>query len=101
MSNRLEILFNILRVFNLVWIVFCAGIVEMTLNENKMIDTLAQNGNIAYPAQLLPLLIGVLSFARVLWFIYDEWSEKRKHVGAPQASNPDPQDGRNEHMSVP
>ncbi len=50
--------------------------IEMTLNENHMLNTLAQNGNIAYPAQLLPLLVGSLSFMRVLWLIYLERKER-------------------------
>jgi hypothetical protein len=70
---RLKFLFNILRVFNLGWIVFCAVLIELTLNENHMLRTLAKWGDIAFPAQLLPLLVGVLSFARVLWFMLLDW----------------------------
>jgi hypothetical protein len=75
---RLNILFNIFRVFNLFWIVFCVIVIEMTLNKNHMLKTLAQNGNIAYPAQLLPLIVGALSFLRVLWLIHAEWKERVK-----------------------
>jgi hypothetical protein len=46
--------------------------VEMTLNKNHMRRTLAQSGGIQYPAQLLPLIIGGLSFTRVLWLVYAE-----------------------------
>lgn len=53
--------------------VFCAVLIEMTLNENHMLQTVAKFGHIAFPAQLIPLLIGVLSFARVLWLIFLEW----------------------------
>jgi hypothetical protein len=53
--------------------VLCAVLIEMTLNENHMLQVLEKNGNIAFPAQLIPLLIGVLSFARVLWLILMEW----------------------------
>ncbi|KAG0645238.1 hypothetical protein D0Z07_8935 [Hyphodiscus hymeniophilus] len=75
-KRELKFLFNIFRVFNLFWIVFCAATIEMTLNKNHMLQTLAKNGEIAYPAQLIPLIIGTLSFVRVLWLIYSEWQEK-------------------------
>jgi hypothetical protein len=43
-----------------------------------MLQTLAKWGNIAFPAQLIPLLVGVLSFARVLWLILSDWVESRE-----------------------
>lgn len=58
-----------MRVFSFIWIVFCAIMIELTLNENHVIDTLAQNSPIRSPGQLLPLLIGILSFGRILWLI--------------------------------
>lgn len=45
----------------------------MTLNKNYMLNTLASYGEIAYPAQLVPLIVGILSLVRVLWLIYCEW----------------------------
>jgi hypothetical protein len=60
--------------------------IEMTLNENNMLDVLGQNGSVTSPSQLLPLLVGVLSFARVLWLIYVQWKEKRDKA-AKQLSN--------------
>jgi hypothetical protein len=62
-----------MRVFNLFWIVFCAAIVEMTLNQNNMIQVLARNTKaITAPAQLIPLLIGTVSFLRTLWLVSKE-----------------------------
>ena len=55
----------------------------MTLNKNHMLKTLAQNGKIAYPAQLLPLIVGALSFLRVLWLIYAGWKKRVKKVSSP------------------
>jgi hypothetical protein len=53
--------------------------VEMTLNKNNMWQTLAQNSTIIqYPSQLLPLLVGGLSFIRVLWLIYVEGRDRVK-----------------------
>lgn len=63
----------IFRLFNIAWIVFCASMIEMTLNRNNMLDTLGQTHTIASPAQLLPFLVGVLGFARVLWLIFKDW----------------------------
>ena len=79
-SYRLKFLFRIFRIFNLFWIIFCALMVEMTLNKNNMLQTLAQHGNIQYPAQLLPLLIGTLSFIRVMWLIYREGKDRVKEA---------------------
>jgi hypothetical protein len=74
-QNRLKLFYNVMRVYNLVWIVLCILIIENTLAENHMLRTLAKYGDIAFPAQLLPLLVGALSFLRVVWLIYVEWSE--------------------------
>ena len=74
--RRLKLLFKIFRVFNLFWILFCLLMVEMTLNKNHMRRTIAQDGGIRFPSQLLPLLIGGLSFIRVLWLIYAEGRDR-------------------------
>jgi len=71
--RELKLIFRVLSVFNIVWIVLCAVLIELTLGENHMLQTLAKYGNVAFPAQLLPLLVGVLSFARVLWLILVDW----------------------------
>jgi hypothetical protein len=77
---RLKFLFNILRIFNIFWIIFCAVMIEMTLNYNHMLQALEQYGHIGVPAQLLPLLVGTLSFARVLWLIYAEGKKRAKEA---------------------
>src|ERR1700753_2043576 len=54
--------------------------IEMTLNDNHMLGVLAKNsGQVANAAQLIPLLIGTLSFLRVLWLIFREWREEHIH----------------------
>jgi hypothetical protein len=63
--------------FNIAWIVFCAAMIEMTLHKNNMIAELAGGSNIAYPGQLIPLLVGILSFLRTVWLIFKEWREDR------------------------
>ncbi|KAE9382067.1 hypothetical protein N431DRAFT_552018 [Stipitochalara longipes BDJ] len=73
---ELKFLYHVFRIYNLFWIIFCALMVEMTLNKNNMLQTLAQHGNIQYPSQLLPLLIGTLSFIRVMWLIYREGRDR-------------------------
>ena len=70
--HRLKFIYNVQRIFNLFWMIFCAVIVEMTLIKNNMRQALAQYGHITTPAQLLPLLIGTLSFIRILWLISRE-----------------------------
>lgn len=82
--HRLKFLFNFFRVFNLFWMIFCAIMVEMTLTKNHIImtlsTTLSQNHSISNPAQLLPLLVGALSFLRVLWLIYTEGKKRVKEA---------------------
>jgi hypothetical protein len=34
---------------------------------------LGPNGNISYPAQLLPMMIGALSFLRICWLLFQRW----------------------------
>jgi hypothetical protein len=75
-------LYNVFRWYNLFWIVFCMLMVEMTLNKNNMLQALAKNGHIQYPAQLLPLLVGGLSFIRVLWLIYAEGRDRVKEASS-------------------
>jgi hypothetical protein len=58
--------------------IFCLLMVEMTLNKNHMRRTIAQDAGIQFPSQLLPLLIGGLSFIRVLWLIYAEGRDRVK-----------------------
>jgi hypothetical protein len=94
--RRLKLLFRVFRVFNLVWIVLCAVFIEMTLNENHMLQTVAKYGHIAFPAQLLPLLVGVLSFLRVLWLIMMDWVE----LGDEKAANEDPDHPVHPHRSA-
>ena len=77
-SHRLDFLFNIFRVFNLFWIIFCGASIEVTLNENHILQALSMNGKIAYPSQLIPLIVGALSFLRVLWLIHEGWKEHIK-----------------------
>jgi hypothetical protein len=54
--------------------------VEKTLGKNNMLGTLSQYSHIVYPSQLLPLLVGALSFLRVLWLIYAEGKERVKEA---------------------
>lgn len=49
--------------------------VEMTVIWNHVINVTGPNGNISYPAQLLPMLIGALSFIRICWLIFKQWRD--------------------------
>ncbi len=52
--------------------------VEFTLNVNYIKGVLVQGSTIAYPSQLLPMLIGLLSFVRIMWLIFRQrrWPEE-------------------------
>lgn len=55
--------------------------VEVTLNKNKITGVLGSSineGGIAYPAQLLPMLIGALSLVRILFLLYRQWSRSKE-----------------------
>ena len=54
--------------------------VEMTLIWNNVQDVIGANGTIAYPAQLLPLMIGALGLVRILYIIYRDWRPRRTDV---------------------
>jgi hypothetical protein len=49
--------------------------IELTLNYNHMLSVVAQTGAIGTPAQLLPFIIGAISFLRILYLIYKESKE--------------------------
>lgn len=70
---RLDILFKINCVFNLIWIAISAAKVELAVTWNYVRDVIGPNGNIDYPAQLLPMLIGALGFIRILWLMFKRW----------------------------
>jgi len=80
-EHRLKFINKLIRAVNLGWIIFCAVMIELTLNENHMLLTLSKWGNIAFPAQLVPLLVGVLSFARVLWLMLMDWADEEAPSG--------------------
>jgi hypothetical protein len=70
---RLKWLYIIFRGFNISWIGFCILTIELTLKENHMQGVLATSETVGLPSQLIPMLIGVFSFARVLWLIYKDF----------------------------
>jgi hypothetical protein len=49
--------------------------VELTVIWNHVINVVGPNGNISFPAQLLPMLIGALSFVRICWLIFKQWRD--------------------------
>ena len=47
--------------------------VELTLNWNHVENVVGNNGHMSYPAQLLPLIIGILGFVRILYIVYRDY----------------------------
>lgn len=72
---RLDFLFKLHRIYNLIWIGFSITQVELTIKWNHVINVIGPNGNLSYPAQLLPLLIGALSFVRIWWLMFKQWRD--------------------------
>ena len=93
--RRLKFIFNLNRVWNFFWMILCAVIIELTLMQNHMLGALATYGQITYPSQLLPLVIGAASFIRVLFLIYAEarekQDEKKKGKKGRRDANPTPE----------
>lgn len=67
-TNELCFIYRYVRFINVVWLIFSILAVEFTLNFNHVLSVLGgPNSMISLPTQLLPLLIGVFGFVRVVW----------------------------------
>jgi len=84
-----------LRILNIIWLVLTAISVEFTLNFNHVHGVLGDAGRIYIPSQLLPMLIGVLSFVRILWIRFENWrSPDDIEPSLPPTSNARPRRAR-------
>ena len=72
MGDRLNLICNLLRGLNLVWIIFCMLMVEFTINWNDVTGVVGEQG-VGGPGQILPMIIGIFSFVRILWLMFEEW----------------------------
>jgi len=67
-SFRLTFIHKFLRCFNLFWLLFSVTAVEFTLNYNHVKSVLGgPNSQLHLPTQLIPFLLGVFGFLRVVW----------------------------------
>jgi hypothetical protein len=62
--------------------------VEMTLIWNHVTQVLGPNGQITYPAQLLPMMIGALSFLRICWLLFQRWQNPPEECGEEDEATP-------------
>ncbi|KAK0744250.1 hypothetical protein B0T18DRAFT_200477 [Schizothecium vesticola] len=78
--TELRYLFLVLRVGNLVWLLFSATTVEVTLNFNDVHGVLGgkHDGGLQLPSQLLPFLIGMFSFLRIMYQLLREFFSKKE-----------------------
>jgi hypothetical protein len=67
--------------------------VEVTLNWNHVTQVLGPNGNITYPGQLLPAMIGALGFLRILWLLFRRWQ-------FPEADSSEERQGADQKIGV-
>ncbi|KAK3353885.1 hypothetical protein B0T25DRAFT_222198 [Lasiosphaeria hispida] len=81
--KELKFMFNFLRVANLIWLIFAAVTVEVTLNFNHVTGVLGgrHDGRLQLPGQLLPFLVGLFSFVKILYQLF-----KAKWGGAGEAA---------------
>ncbi|KAK3676108.1 hypothetical protein LTR78_003858 [Recurvomyces mirabilis] len=74
-----------LAVVNLLFVLYTMLSVEFTLNFNNVAGVLA-NAGIANSSQLTPLLIGTLTFVRLLYTLYKErWAHQPDHQAETQS----------------
>lgn len=64
-------MYRFLRVGNLIWLLFSAVTVEVTLNFNHVHGVLGgrHDGGLQLPSQLLPFLVGLFSFLRIMYVL--------------------------------
>lgn len=73
------------RGFNITWIGFCILTIELTLKENHMQGVMSTSNSVGLPSQLIPMLIGLFSFCRVLWLIFRDFRQAWKRKSAAEA----------------
>jgi hypothetical protein len=78
----LRFLYNFWKIWSFVWLTYSMILVETTLNFNHVQGVLGgpKDNELHLPAQLLPLLIGVASFARILWLTFTAFREPGDEV---------------------
>ena len=70
--NRLLFLFNALRILNFLWILWSMLLTEFTLNYNHIKSVLGPGGRIYFPSQLIPMIIGSVSFVRLMYKLLEQ-----------------------------
>ena len=73
--------------------IFAVITVELTLNWNKVNDVIGTGNNVAYPSQLLPLLIGVFGLVRILFLLFWAYYEPEDREQGETATAP-PEDAQ-------
>ncbi|KAK3317906.1 hypothetical protein B0H66DRAFT_475443 [Apodospora peruviana] len=76
--KELKLVYKFLRIGNLFWLLWSAVTVEVTLNFNHVHGVLGgrHDGGLQLPSQLLPFLVGMFSFVRILYQMFKEkWGE--------------------------
>ncbi|OLE52729.1 MAG: hypothetical protein AUG51_16690 [Acidobacteria bacterium 13_1_20CM_3_53_8] len=86
-------IFTLNRTFNIFWICYSIVAVELILIWNHVTQVYGPNGNISYPAQLLPLLIGVLGFIRICWLLYKKVTDPPDDCCDENGAAPEKQSG--------
>jgi len=71
-QEGVKLLFRGIRVFNLIWILWSAITIEMTLNWNHVTGTTG-GAALSSTGQQLPTIIGVATFLRVLLMLWRMW----------------------------
>jgi hypothetical protein len=74
-------LWRILSLFNLFWIVFAIVSIELTLRDNHINAVLFKRRNdLLTPSQLLPMIIGISSFGRSVYYAYEYFRAGEGHI---------------------
>ena len=102
-SARLNLIYKFLRIGNFLWLLFSAITVEFTLNFNHVKNVLGgkNGGELHYPSQLLPFLVGTLGFLRTCYAVVkDRWLKEDREssvgVGTFSGSDATPDESRDQ-----
>ncbi|MCJ1398165.1 hypothetical protein MMC11_001362 [Xylographa trunciseda] len=85
--TELDFVYKVLSICNLIWMIFAALMVEMTLNYNRVKNVISLLDTF-FPAQLLPMLIGAFGLIRILFLLFWSFYEPEDEENGESATAP-------------
>lgn len=72
-SRRLRYVYYFLTVATMAWMIFSMALVELLLYYNKLYNVIGWRGRLFFPSQLIPLIVGISGFFRVVYVGFEKW----------------------------